>query len=80
MLGLQRSLPPPFSRHPQRFQLGGRGHRAGGKGGGLSGGRGQNGRGKGKGTIVSEICGLLSGQAENGESPCSAQWPRIATG
>ena len=30
--------------------------------------------------IVSGSCGHLSGQAENGESPCSAEWPRIATG
>ena len=46
--------PPHPSKDPQLSQLGGRGHRAGGKGGGLSGGRGQGGRGKGKGAIVSE--------------------------
>ena len=69
--------PPPLSRDPQLFQLAGRGHRAGGKGGGLPGGRGQCGRGKGKGAIV---CGHLSGQEENGESPCSAEWPCIANG
>ena len=58
----------------------GRGHRAGGKGGGLPGGRGQGGRGEGKGAIVSETCGHLGGQAENKKSTCSADWPRIATG
>ena len=41
----------------------------GGKGGGLLGGRGQGGKGKGKGAIVSETCGHLGGQGENGESP-----------
>ena len=50
-------------------QLLGRGHRAGGKGGGLFGERGQGGKGKGKGAIVSETCGHLGGQGENGESP-----------
>ena len=50
-------------------QFVGRGHRAGGKGGGLLGGRGQGGRGKGKVAIVSETCGHLGGQGENGESP-----------
>ena len=50
-------------------QLVGRGHRAGGKGGGLLGGMGQGGKGKGKGAIVSETCGHLGGQGENGESP-----------
>ena len=50
-------------------QLVGRGHRAGGKGGELLEGRGQGGKGKGKGAIVSETCGHLGGQAENGESP-----------
>ena len=35
------------------------------------------GGGKGKGPIVSGSCGHLSGQAENGESPCSADWPHI---
>ena len=35
---------------------------------------------KAKGVIVSGSCGHLSGQAENGESPCSADWPRIANG
>ena len=49
-------------------QLVGRGHRAGGKGGGLPGGRGQGGRVNGKGAIVSGSCGHLSGQAENVES------------
>ena len=49
-------------------QLVGRGHRTGGKGGGLLGGRGQGGKGKGKGAIVSETCGHLGGQGENGES------------
>ena len=52
----------------------------GGKGGGLLGGRGQGWRGEGKGPIVSGSCGHLSGQEENGESHCSAEWPRIATG
>ena len=45
MLGLQWSLPPPLSKEPKLIQMGGRGHRAGGKGGGLSGGRGQERRG-----------------------------------
>ena len=71
---------PRLSRDPQRFQLGGRGHRAGGKGGGLPGGRGQGGRGEGKGAIVSGSCGLLSSHGENGERTCSADWPRIANG
>ena len=48
--------------------------------GGLPGGRVQSGRGKGEGAIVSETCGHLGGQRENGESPCSAEWPRIANG
>ena len=52
----------------------------GGKGGGLQGGRGQGGRGKGKGPIVPETCGHLSGQVEKEESTCSAEWPRIANG
>ena len=52
----------------------------GGKEGGLLGGRGQGGRGKGKGAIVPETIGHLCGQAENGQSTCSAEWPRIATG
>ena len=46
-------------------KLVGRGHRAGG----LLGGRGQGGRGKGKEAIISETCGHLGGQEENGESP-----------
>ena len=50
-------------------QLFGRGHRAGGKGGGLLRGRGQGGRGEGKGTNVSETCGHLGGQGENENSP-----------
>ena len=33
-----------------------------------------------KGAIVSWSCGHLSGQAENGQSMCSADWPRIANG
>ena len=41
--------------------------------GGLLGGRGQERRGKGKGAIVCGSCGHLSGQAENGESTCSAE-------
>ena len=73
-------LPPPLSRDPQLFQLGGRGHRVGGKVEGLLRGRGQGWRGKYKGPIVSGSCGHLSGQEENGESTCSAEWPRIATG
>ena len=39
------------------------------RGEGLLGGRGQGGKGKGKGAIVSETCGHLGGQGENGESP-----------
>ena len=35
-------------------------------------------RGEGKGAIVSKTCGRLGGQGENEESPCSAEWPRIA--
>ena len=38
------------------------------------------GGGKGKGAIVSQTCGHLCGQGENGESTCSAEWPRIANG
>ena len=38
------------------------------------------GGGNGKAAIISGSCGHLSGQAENGESPCSADWPRIANG
>ena len=38
------------------------------------------GGGGGEGSIVSGSCGHLSGQAENGESTCSAEWPRIANG
>ena len=38
------------------------------------------GGGKVKGAIVSETCGHLGGQGENGESPCSAEWPRIVNG
>ena len=56
---------------------GGTEHREGGKVGGLPGGRGQGWRGKGKWAIV---CGHLSGQEENGESCCSAEWPHIANG
>ena len=44
------------------------------------GGRGQGGMGKGKGAIVSETCGHLGGLGDNDESPCSAEWPRIANG
>ena len=40
----------------------------------------QGGRRQGRGAIVSETCGHLGGQAENEESPCSAEWPCIATG
>ena len=54
--------------------------RAGGKRGGLQGGRGQGGKGKGKWAIVSETFGNLGGQGENGESPCRADWSRIANG
>ena len=43
-------------------------------------GRGQGGKGKGKGAIVSETCRHLGGEVENEESPCSADWPRIANG
>ena len=63
------SLPPSLSRDPQLFQLGGRGHMAGGKGGGLLGGRGQGWRGTGKRAIVSKTCGCLGGQGQNEESP-----------
>ena len=52
--GPYNCYPLPPSRDPQLSKVGGRGHRAGGKGGGLQGGRGQVGRGKGKGAIVSE--------------------------
>ena len=38
------------------------------------------GGGKDKGAIVCGRCGHLSGQAENGESSCSAAWLRIANG
>ena len=80
MHGLQSSLPPPLSRGPQLFQLGGRGHRAGGKGGGLQRGRGQVGRAKVKRAIVCETCCHLSDQGENEESPSSAEGPHIANG
>ena len=40
-------------------QLVGRGHRAGGKGGGLLGGRGQGGKGKGKGQLSLRLVGTL---------------------
>ena len=43
-------------------------------------GGGRVGRGKGKGAIVSGSCGHLGDQGENEESPCSAEWPRIANG
>ena len=80
MQGPYNCYPLPPSRYPQLSEVGGRGHRAGGKGGALPGGRGHGGREKGKGAIVSGNCGHLSGQAENEESPCSAYWPRIANG
>ena len=73
-------LPPPRSSDPQLSEVGGRGHRVGGKRGGLQGGRGEGGRGKGKGTIVSETCGHLGGQVENEKNTCSAEWPRFANG
>ena len=50
--GLITVTPSPPSSDPQPSEVGGRGHRAGGKGGGLQGGRGQGGRGKGKGAKV----------------------------
>ena len=69
--------------HPGSFNcpncLGG-GTERGRKGENCHGGRGQGGMGKGKGAIVSETCGHLGGQGENEESPCSAEWPRIANG
>ena len=43
-------------------------------------GRGQGGKGKSKGAIVSETSGHRGDQAENEESTCSAEWPRIANG
>ena len=42
---------PPY-RELELSQLVGRGHRAGGKGGELTGGRGQRGRGEGKGALL----------------------------
>ena len=63
----------PPDREFKLSQLVGRGHRAGGKGGakggGLLGQRGQGEKGKGKEAIISETCGHLGGQGENGESP-----------
>ena len=72
-------IPSP-KQGPLTISIGWEGHRVGGKGGGLPGGRGQGGRGKGKRAIVSETCGHLGGQGENEENTCSAEWPRIATG
>ena len=49
--GLAMIITPSLSRDPQLFQLVGRGHRAGGKGGGLPGGVGRVGRGKVNGQL-----------------------------
>ena len=38
------------------------------------------GGGKINGQLSCGSCGHLSGQEENGESSCSADWPRIANG
>ena len=61
-----------ISRDPQLSQLGGRGHRAGGKGGGLQGGRGQ-------GTLaeMTRYCRLVSRlQPPLGAGPLSTAPPQ----
>ena len=49
-------ITPPLSRGPQIFQLGGRGHRAGGTVGGLSGG---GGRASGRAANCPEFAGTI---------------------
>ena len=73
--------PLPHSKSFSRLNWLGGGKECEVRGGGLLGGDGEGGgKGKGKGVIVSQTCGHLGGQGENEESPCSAEWPRIANG